>query len=241
MPLLFVLLSARSGADALAYRRNRHRFKQGAQRPRTIITYPIDEKCGCSVYAASDAAHKIFSQPRGISAGLNLGDQPTRVQLQRRCISDQVFIFERILVLKQNVVHHPKFSLPTGCFGGLGRVFGMWMNIGQRKVAISETQVIAQTFLNRFDHWEYLTASRAFVVTVLQEGHWSIERALNVVASGNRNGQPRCRNIIGLGAFHLVSFNSLERCDSFAAFLFCRSSNADKTPFAPGFTPTGET
>src|SRR5258705_12898617 len=99
MPLLFVLLSARSGADALAYRRNRHRFKQGAQRPRTIITYPIDEKCGGSVYAASYGAHKIFSQPRRISAGLNLGDQPTRPQLECPCALRQIFVFERIPVL----------------------------------------------------------------------------------------------------------------------------------------------
>jgi hypothetical protein len=78
--------------------------------------------------------------------------------------------------------------LRTSCFGGLGRVFGMGMDIGQRKVAKSETQIITQPLLNRFNYWEYLTTRRAFVVTVLEEGRRSIERTLNVVASGNRDG-----------------------------------------------------
>ncbi len=82
------------------------------------------------------------------------------------------------------------------------------MDIGQREVAKSKTQAITQTLLNRFDHWEYLTASRAFVVTVLQKSHRGIETALNVVAPGNRNGQPRQWNAFGLNAFHLVFFNS---------------------------------
>src|SRR4029077_10077844 len=122
----------------------------------------------------------------------DLGDQPTRVQVQHRRISDQIFIFESILVLKQSIMHHPEFSLCSGRFGSLGRVFGMWMNISQREMAKSKTQTIAQTLLNRFDNREYLTASRAFVVTVLQQSHRGIETALNVIASGNRNGQPRC-------------------------------------------------
>jgi hypothetical protein len=62
------------------------------------------------------------------------------------------------------------------------------MDIGQQKVAKSETQIITQPLLNRFNYWEYLTTRRAFVVTVLEEGRRSIERTLNVVASGNRDG-----------------------------------------------------
>src|SRR5260221_1599097 len=58
----------RSGCCSLQV--ERRRIQQVTQSTRAVITYAIDEECRRPAYAASDAAHKIFSPSRSISAGL---------------------------------------------------------------------------------------------------------------------------------------------------------------------------
>lgn len=67
-------------------------------------------------------------------------------------------------------MHCPKLALRAGRFG---RVFGVRMHIGQRKVVKSKPQTVAQTLLQVFDDWISLTAVRTFVIPVLKasQGH----------------------------------------------------------------------
>ena len=50
----------------------------------------------------------------------------------------EVFILKRPLIFEQGVVHAPEVSLLTGCFGCLRRVFGVRMDLAQRKMPESE-------------------------------------------------------------------------------------------------------
>ena len=129
-----------------------------------------------------------------------------------------------ILVFKQHVVHLPKLPLRTSGLGGFGGVFGVGMHVAQWKIAKDEAQSLTQLLLNCLHDGIRFAAVGTFVVAVFNQRDGRVNRPLNVVAPGVRKGQ----GFRG-GAAH------------FASDLLCNSSNADKMPSAPGFTPTGET
>lgn len=59
------------------------------------------------------------------------------------------------------------------------------MRFNQREVAEHEAQLVAEALLQLFDHWVSLTAVRALVIAVLNEGYRRIGRALRMVVAGD--------------------------------------------------------
>jgi hypothetical protein len=78
-------------------------------------------------------------------------------------------------------VHAPEISLISGRFSSLGRVFGVWVDVSQRKISKGEQQIFAQSPLDFFDHRVGLSTKRTLIVAVFQELDRRTSRTLNMV------------------------------------------------------------
>src|SRR5262245_3179213 len=87
-------------------------------------------------------------------------------------------------------MHGPELTLRPGCFGGLGRSFGKWVDRGQRKVSEDEVYQWADTAQEFLDNRIGLTTHWAFVVTVLDQGSGRRIRPEKVIRLSNRDDQP---------------------------------------------------
>jgi hypothetical protein len=85
------------------------------------------------------------------------------------------------LILEDFVMHFPESFVSRGEFGGLGGVFGVWMDFPEGKISEDEHQAIAEMFLHAFDDGVGVSAVRAFVVAVFDEGDGGAFIALDVV------------------------------------------------------------
>jgi len=97
------------------------------------------------------------------------------IQAKRCGIFGQSFILESILIFKKQIMHSPEISLVSCCLRGLCGMLGVRMDVRQRKIAKSKTQIITELLLNRFNDWMGLPAGRTFVVTIFQQRDRSID------------------------------------------------------------------
>ena len=107
-------------------------------------------------------------------------------------------------------------------------MLSMRMNIRERKMPEGKTEIVPKSALNFFDDWLNFAAKRTFIISVLQQCNRRVNRALKVIAF-------RVRQFEIHPVDHLASIVAGTVC------LFCKSSNAERIPSAPGLTPTGET
>ena len=112
--------------------------------------------------------------------------RPTRVEAEGDRVLGEVFILERVLILVQQVVHRPEPSLCAGRVSGFGRMRGVRMHAGNREVAVSEAQLIAQAVLNHFDDRMNFAADGTFKITIFQKSYRGPNVALDVIPSGDR-------------------------------------------------------
>ncbi len=84
----------------------------------------------------------------GIRAVSHVGDEPVEVEPEGvRVARSGLAVAKAILVLEERVVHLPEPALRAGSLGSLGRLDGVRVDLRQRKVAVSEPQVVAERSL----------------------------------------------------------------------------------------------
>src|SRR6266852_159095 len=89
-------------------------------------------------------------------------------------------------MLENHVVHFPEGAL-FGCgFGALGGVFGVRMNLRQRKMAIDETEAAPEKPLRFLNDGIRGTAVRAYEITVLDELQRGVRVTFAVISVGDR-------------------------------------------------------
>src|SRR5512144_850209 len=101
----------------------------------------INEKRWRTIYTATDAAAKILLDPGRHLLGGEITHEPFYVELQLSGQHDQILIPQFMLVLKQQVVHFPEPILQGGCLRRTSGGEGMFMDLGQGKVAKYEPQI----------------------------------------------------------------------------------------------------
>src|SRR5579864_766779 len=87
-------------------------------------------------------------------------------------------IVERLLMLKEVIMHLPELLLDGSSLRGLRGMFSMRVALGQGKVPKDKTQPIPQTSLNLFDDGIGLPTIRTLIITVFHQCHrgsfWSL-------------------------------------------------------------------
>src|SRR5258708_27496606 len=80
-------------------------------------------------------------------------------------------IVERLLMLKEVVMHLPELPLDGGSFRGLRGMFSMRVALGQGKVPKDKAQPIPQTSLDLLDDGIGLSTIGTLIITVFHHGH----------------------------------------------------------------------
>jgi hypothetical protein len=93
----------------------------------------------------------------------------------------EMVILERLLVLKQMLVHDPEPALCVGRFGGCRRSASVWVNFLERKIPEDKAQLIWVLALQRVNAGARHACIWTFVVTVLEQRDLGVERTLDVV------------------------------------------------------------
>src|SRR4051812_5223812 len=94
----------------------------------------VDEKSWRSVYSAANAAQEMLSNDGGVDSFSQLAYELLDIEAERRCVTGQMDILKRVLMLEQHIVHFPECTLRSRGFGCFGRVRGVRMDLRQRKV-----------------------------------------------------------------------------------------------------------
>jgi hypothetical protein len=79
--------------------------------------------------------------------------------------------------------------MERGEFSSFGRGLGQWMNCGKREVAKDKAQIAAEMPTEAFDDGISHPATWAFIVAILDQRHWSVEIAANMVLFRHGNLQ----------------------------------------------------
>src|SRR5713226_6293447 len=80
-------------------------------------------------------------------------------------------IVERLLMLKEGVVHLPELPLTGGSFRGLRGMLSMRVALGQGKVPKDKAQPIPQTSFNLLDDGIGLSTIGTLIITVFHHCH----------------------------------------------------------------------
>src|SRR6266487_580496 len=80
-------------------------------------------------------------------------------------------IVERLLMLKEVIMHLPELLLDGGSFRGLRGMLGMRVALGQGKVPKDKAQPIPQTSLDLLDDGISLPTVGTLIITVFHHGH----------------------------------------------------------------------
>jgi hypothetical protein len=67
------------------------------------------------------------------------------VQADLRGVLEQMFVFEVLLVGKQQLIHGPELALRAGGFGGFGGHLGMGVHFAQREVPEDKAQLACRS------------------------------------------------------------------------------------------------
>src|SRR6266550_4160697 len=77
--------------------------KQRREMPRSVITNPVNKKCGSAIDAASYSAHEVFAHTGSIYVIFQLADKSLRIQTQILRMFQKMPHIKRPLVLKQQI------------------------------------------------------------------------------------------------------------------------------------------
>src|SRR2546428_8047401 len=104
-----------------------HEF--GGVRPVTIEAHAIDEKGWSAVHSTTDTAAEVIANFLDVRARRQLARYALWIDPDLRRIREKIRILERILVVKEEVVHLPEMSLRARCLGCFGRSFAVRMRL----------------------------------------------------------------------------------------------------------------
>jgi hypothetical protein len=115
-----------------------------------------------------------------------VGREAVPVQPLGRRVLPKLRVVELLLVLEEAVVHRPERALPASRLGGLSRVLGVRVDVGEREVPEDEAQPVAEVRLHLLHDRVGPPRVRALVVAVLHQGDRRVGRPLGVVAAADR-------------------------------------------------------
>src|SRR6266481_2726846 len=99
-------------------------------------------------------------------------------------------IVERLLMLKEVVMHLPELLLDGGCFRGLRGMLSMRVALGQGKVPKDKAQPIPQPSLDLLDDGIGLSTIGTLIITVFHQGHRGGYWSLLMIALTDWQGEP---------------------------------------------------
>src|SRR5260370_4966768 len=99
-------------------------------------------------------------------------------------------IVERLLMLKEGVMHLPELPLDGRSFRSLCRMLGMRVALGKGKVPEDKAHPIPQPSLDLLDDGIGLPTIRALIIAVFHQGHRGGCWSLLVIALTYRHCEP---------------------------------------------------
>ena len=100
------------------------------------------------------------------------------VEFELGGIAPQVVVFERLLAMKEQLVHVPEAVLERGCLGGGRRCKRVRVDLCEREVPEGEANATVELSFDPFDRAKRLPRVGAFVVAVLDDettGRWAAD------------------------------------------------------------------
>src|SRR6476659_2028837 len=101
----------------------------------SIETLSIDEERRSAVDSRAYARIKILANALRVSVTFQIVDKPARIEAECRRVSNEILGFEGTLVFEKHIVHLPEFALGAGGLRRFGRLPGVWMHVGERKIS----------------------------------------------------------------------------------------------------------
>ena len=159
--------------------------ERGRIRPVSLEAPAIHEERRRSSDAAAHAGRDIALNPLTPRPGRKIVGHGNRIDPARRRVLDQLVVLQRILVLKEHVVHPPERIFAATCRHGFGG-FGCWprmrVRFAYRKVPEHESHVLANIFKHLLQDDVGNSTVRAFVVAILNKRDRGIGRTSDVIA-----------------------------------------------------------
>src|SRR6266550_988175 len=204
-----------------------NRSQQRLEIVTAVMTNAVDEEGGRSVDAAANAAEEIIAHPGGVTVFREILRERLELYPDGARVGEQVLRAEPILMLEDHVVHLPEAVPGSCCFGCVGGLERMRVDLAQGEVAIGEAEVVAERRLQRLHDGIRRAAERAFVVAVLHHGDARGLGADDMIPFADGHREPRRR--------HQHAHNDAPTACS------CICSSAARMPSAPRLTPIGDT
>src|SRR5947208_3489643 len=158
------------------------------------MTNAVDEKGRGSVDAAANAAEEILAHSGGVAVFRKILRKRLELYPYRARVGQQVLGAEPILMVEDHVVHLPEAVLRSCCYGRLGGLERMRVDLAQREVSVGEAKVVAERLLQRLHDGMRRAAERALVVAVLDEGDGRGLRADDMISVADWHCEPRRRH-----------------------------------------------
>jgi len=133
------------------------------------MTVTIDEERWSAVDAAPNTAHEVLADAGLVGTVGKLASEAIDIQTQRGGVLDQIFEFERALMLKEHVMHRPERSLSTSGLCGLCGTLSVGMHLREGEMAVRQTQTVTEVTLHGLDDGVRLSAEGALVIPVLDQ------------------------------------------------------------------------
>ena len=174
------------------------RLEQGSRVIAATVHDAIDEQRRRAQHLSRrHPAPHISANPAQHQGACPVVVEPRGIQSEVRSVMSQITATERLLPVKQQVVHVPDPALARGGLGRGRRGEGVRVDLSQREIPEGEPDGPAQFFLDTLDFPVRLPGIRAFVIAVLQDeaaGRGAAEmigRAFNRSGGGARIGGRR--------------------------------------------------
>jgi hypothetical protein len=156
---------------------------------RPIVTHTVDIERRSALDTAPLATVPVTVDPTTYLRRGPLALESVRFQSQIDRVLMEIVILDRVLVLKQMLVHHPELALCAGRFGGCRGSASVRVNFLEREMPEDKAQIIWVLALQRVDAVARHSRVWAFVVAVLEQRNLGVSRTLDVVIGCNGRGQ----------------------------------------------------
>src|SRR5207253_2461663 len=116
--------------------------------------------------AAADTAAEVIANSFRIGARRQLARNTLCIDANLRRVREQIRVLQRILVVKQQVVHLPEMSLRAGRLGCFCRPLGVRVRLREREVSENKSEIVAHVAADALNYRMGAAAVRTFEVTV---------------------------------------------------------------------------
>src|SRR5689334_14710361 len=109
-----------------------------------------------------------------------------KIQAGRFGVPVEIFRFQVLLVLKEQVVHHPEPALLGGGFRGFGGMLGKRMPIDEWKMPVDKAQLMCESLPESLDPDERPATERAFEIAICDHGYRRRIRSKDMIVRPQR-------------------------------------------------------